>query len=168
MLVLPFNHVAMDIWDKWNINLLAMIGSGLVPTASEKSQQYRQFQTSYCSNLPSISNNELQLWVSSPPEMLVLPFNHVAPMDMGWVKHNTIGNDWDWFGLNSFRTSPTVGKFKPVITQISLASQTIWSSCESPHHLKCLFCLSIMLLWMWDESNTALLAMIGSSLVPTA
>ena len=25
-----------------------------------------------------------------------------------------------------------------------------------------------MLLWMWDESNTALLAMIGSGLVPTA
>ena len=52
--------------------------------------------------------------------------------------------------------------------QISLASQPIMSSCESPHHLKCLFCPSIMLLWIWDESNTALLAMIGSGLVPTA
>ena len=33
---------------------------------------------------------------------------------------------------------------------------------------ECLFCPSIMLLWIWDESNTALLAMIGSGLVPTA
>ena len=47
-------------------------------------------------------------------------------------------------------------------------SQPIWPSCESPCHLKCLFCPSIMLLWMWDESTTVLLAMIGSGLVPTA
>ena len=39
------------IWDESNTALLAMIEIGLVPPASEKLQQYRQFQTSYYSNL---------------------------------------------------------------------------------------------------------------------
>ena len=117
--------------------------------------------------LPSNSANNVHLWVSSPFEMLVLPFNHVA-MDVGWVKHSTICNDWVWFGPNSLLKIATVGQIYQNFMQISLASQPTKSSCESPHHLKCLFCPSIMLLWMWDESNTALLAMIGSGLVPTA
>ena len=127
----------------------------------------RQDSAEFHANLPSISANKVQLWVSSPCEMLVLPFNHVA-MDMGWVKHSTIGNDWVWFGPNSLFKIPTEGEIWQNFMQIFLASQPIMSSCESPHHVKCLFCPSIMLLWMWDESNTALLAMIGSGLVPTA
>ena len=101
-------------------------------------------------------------WVSSPSEMLVLPFHHVT-VDVGWVNHSTIGNDWVWFGPSR---SDLIYSCSNSI--LPMESQPIWSSCECPHHLKCFLCPSIMLLWMWDESITALLAMIGSGLVPIA
>ena len=90
--------------------------------------------------------------------------------EMSQTQH-CVGNDWVWFGLNSLLKIPTVGEIYQKFMQNSLysISQPIMSSCESPHpYVKCLFCPSIMLLWMWDESNTALLAMIGSGLVLTA
>ena len=101
--------------------------------------------------------HQVQLWVSSPPEMLVLPFNHVA-MDVGWVKHSTIGNDWVWFGPNSLLKIPTVGQIYQNFMQISLAYmsfelkyseclkkscfkiQLLWSNCAHPQPLG--FCLT--------------------------
>ena len=100
-----------------------------IPTVGGISQKFTQISLASQPNKSSCESPHHvkclfcpSIMVSSQCEMLVLPFNHVA-MDVRWVKHSTIGNDWVWFGPNSLFKIPTVGKISQKFMQISLASQ---------------------------------------------
>ena len=78
-----------------------------------------------------------------------------------WVKHNLIGNGWVWFGPTSLIWLWMKGPQSMYLSPKCYIMSHIWQS-------KKLLSCAIIFLYIPNESNTILLAMIGSGLAPPA